>query len=359
MHGLFADGSCWSEVIARLQAAGLNATAVQNPLTTLDEAVAATRRVLARQDGPTVLAGHSFAGMIVTEIGVDPSISALVCVAARAPDTGEDYTTLAKTFPTPPASCQKSRGQRSRELPRGTARRTRHEQRAGIRYRPERRGVGLARAAPARSAIQGPSAHDQSALCGSVVDAILYLLRTGCQWRLLPRCFPPWGTVYHYFRLWGPDGRVDPAAPGLVRADSRCGRPRALPDAGDHGRPVREDDRAGWHPRVRRAQAGQGQEAPHPRRHAGSANRQPGGACQRVGPNGRRAARVRSSTALARPSAPSTPMLATRAVGSQGCCAATPTGSCGLPSAGSAPSRSSAWPGSSSERSRGWAVTGA
>src|SRR5882762_3267467 len=52
VHGLFADGSCWSEVIARLQAAGLNATAVQNPLTTLPEAVASAQRVLARQDGP-------------------------------------------------------------------------------------------------------------------------------------------------------------------------------------------------------------------------------------------------------------------------------------------------------------------
>jgi len=104
VHGLFADGSCWSEVIARLQAAGLNATAVQNPLTTLPEAVAAAQRVLARQDGPTVLVGHSFAGMIVTEAGMHPTVSALVYVAARAPDAGEDYTALAKTFPTPPAS---------------------------------------------------------------------------------------------------------------------------------------------------------------------------------------------------------------------------------------------------------------
>jgi pimeloyl-ACP methyl ester carboxylesterase len=104
VHGLFADGSCWSEVIARLQAAGLNATAVQNPLTTLDEAVASAKRVLAQQDGPTVLVGHSFAGMIVTEAGVDPKVTALVYVAARAPDAGEDYAALAKTFPTPPAS---------------------------------------------------------------------------------------------------------------------------------------------------------------------------------------------------------------------------------------------------------------
>jgi pimeloyl-ACP methyl ester carboxylesterase len=104
VHGLFADGSCWSEVIGRLQAAGLNVTSVQNPLTTLDEAVAAARRVLARQDGPTVLVGHSFAGMIVTEAGVDPKVTALVYVAARAPDAGEDYTALAAKFPTPPAS---------------------------------------------------------------------------------------------------------------------------------------------------------------------------------------------------------------------------------------------------------------
>jgi pimeloyl-ACP methyl ester carboxylesterase len=104
VHGLFADGSCWSEVIARLQAAGLNATSVQNPLTTLPDAVAAAERVLARQDGPTVLVGHSFSGMIVTEAGLHPNVTALVYVAARAPDAGEDYTALAKTFPTPPAT---------------------------------------------------------------------------------------------------------------------------------------------------------------------------------------------------------------------------------------------------------------
>src|SRR5262249_4403261 len=97
VHGLFADGSCWLDVIGRLQSAGLNVTSVQNPLTTLDDAVAATRFVLDRQGGPTVLAGHSFSGMIVTEAGVHPNVSALVYVAARAPDAGEDYTALAKT----------------------------------------------------------------------------------------------------------------------------------------------------------------------------------------------------------------------------------------------------------------------
>jgi pimeloyl-ACP methyl ester carboxylesterase len=104
VHGLFADGSCWTEVIPRLQAAGLHVTSVQNPLTTLPEAVASAERVLARQNGPTVLAGHSFSGMIVTDAGVHPNVSALVYVAARAPDAGEDYTALAKTYPAPPAT---------------------------------------------------------------------------------------------------------------------------------------------------------------------------------------------------------------------------------------------------------------
>jgi pimeloyl-ACP methyl ester carboxylesterase len=104
VHGLFADGSCWSEVIARLQMKGIHVTAVQNPLTTLDDAVAATQRVLDRQDGPTVLAGHSFSGMIVTEAGVHPNVSAVVYVAARAPDAEEDYAALASKFPTPPAT---------------------------------------------------------------------------------------------------------------------------------------------------------------------------------------------------------------------------------------------------------------
>jgi pimeloyl-ACP methyl ester carboxylesterase len=104
VHGLYADGSCWAEIIKRLQAAGYHATAVQHPSTTLEAGVEATQRALALQDGPTVLVGHSFAGMIVTEAGVDPKVSALVYVAARAPDAGEDYTALANGYPTPPAS---------------------------------------------------------------------------------------------------------------------------------------------------------------------------------------------------------------------------------------------------------------
>src|SRR5258708_2414229 len=104
VHGAYADGSCWSEVIGRLQHAGLTATAVQNPLTSLADDVAATRRILALQDGPTVLVGPSWAGTVISEAGVDPKVSALVYVAARAPDAEEDYATLAAKFPAPPAS---------------------------------------------------------------------------------------------------------------------------------------------------------------------------------------------------------------------------------------------------------------
>jgi pimeloyl-ACP methyl ester carboxylesterase len=104
VHGLFADGSCWSKVISRLQQNGINCTSVQNPLTSLDEASEAARRAIAAQSGPTVLVGHSFSGMIVSEVGGDPKVTALIYVAARAPDAGEDYTALAKNYPTPPAT---------------------------------------------------------------------------------------------------------------------------------------------------------------------------------------------------------------------------------------------------------------
>jgi pimeloyl-ACP methyl ester carboxylesterase len=104
VHGAYADGSCWSEVIGRLQAAGLRATAVQNPLTSLADDVAFTQRILALQDGPTVLVGHSWAGTVISEAGADPKVSALVYVSARAPDAGEDYAALAARFPTPPAN---------------------------------------------------------------------------------------------------------------------------------------------------------------------------------------------------------------------------------------------------------------
>jgi pimeloyl-ACP methyl ester carboxylesterase len=104
VHGAYADGSSWSEVIERLQGAGLAATAVQNPLTSLADDVAHTRRVLALYEGPVVLVGHSFAGTVITEAGSDPRVAGLVYIAARAPDAGEDYAALAERFPAPPAN---------------------------------------------------------------------------------------------------------------------------------------------------------------------------------------------------------------------------------------------------------------
>ncbi len=104
IHGAYADGSSWLDVIECLQRSGLIPTAVQNPLASLANDVAHTRYVLGLQDGPTILVGHSFAGTVITEAGTHPSVVGLVYVAARAPDVGEDYTALAKEFPTPPAS---------------------------------------------------------------------------------------------------------------------------------------------------------------------------------------------------------------------------------------------------------------
>jgi pimeloyl-ACP methyl ester carboxylesterase len=103
VHGAFADGSSWAKVIAILQAKGYNVTAVQNPLTSLADDVAATNRALAQQKGPVILVGHSWAGAVITEAGVDPKVAGLVYVAAFAPDADEIIGELGKNYP-PPAS---------------------------------------------------------------------------------------------------------------------------------------------------------------------------------------------------------------------------------------------------------------
>jgi pimeloyl-ACP methyl ester carboxylesterase len=104
VHGAYADGSSWSEIIPLLQQAGMNVTAVQNPLMSLEDDCNYTRRALALQDGPTVLVAHSYGGEVITQTGVDAKVSALVYCAARGPDANEDYTALAKNYPAPPAS---------------------------------------------------------------------------------------------------------------------------------------------------------------------------------------------------------------------------------------------------------------
>jgi predicted alpha/beta hydrolase family esterase len=90
-------------VIKRLQTAGVPATAVQNPLTSLADDVAATHRILAGQRGPVILAAHSFGGTVITQAGTHPAVAALVYIAARGPDAGEDYPALARRFPAAPA----------------------------------------------------------------------------------------------------------------------------------------------------------------------------------------------------------------------------------------------------------------
>lgn len=103
VHGAWADGSSWSRVIPLLQDAGLKVTSVQNSLTTLAQADADVRRALAAQDGPAVLVGHSWSGTVVSDVGGDPKVSALVYVAARAPAAGEDFLALQAKFPNTPA----------------------------------------------------------------------------------------------------------------------------------------------------------------------------------------------------------------------------------------------------------------
>ncbi|AXA23657.1 alpha/beta hydrolase [Pseudomonas putida] len=103
VHGLFADASSWAKVIPLLQAKGLHVTAVQNPTTSLDDDVAAVNRALAQQDGPVILVGHSYGGMVISQAGDSDKVKGLVYIAARAPEAGEDYPALTKRFPAAPA----------------------------------------------------------------------------------------------------------------------------------------------------------------------------------------------------------------------------------------------------------------
>jgi len=102
VHGAFADGSGWRGVYDDLTARGYRVTVVQNPLTSFDDDVAATTRVLDQQDGPTILVGHSWGGTVITEAGVHGNVAGLVYVAALAPDAGETTAQQYEGFaPTP------------------------------------------------------------------------------------------------------------------------------------------------------------------------------------------------------------------------------------------------------------------
>lgn len=98
VHGAFADGSSWSKVIPLLRQKGYHVTAVQNPLTSLADDVAATRRILALQDGPAILVGHSWGGAVITEAGDNPKVAGLVYVAAYAPDAGQSANEASTPF---------------------------------------------------------------------------------------------------------------------------------------------------------------------------------------------------------------------------------------------------------------------
>src|SRR5262245_44199879 len=102
VHGAWADGSSWAKVIPLLEKAGLHAVAVQNPLTSFEDDLVATQRAIALQDGPVILVGHSWGGVVITEAGIDPKVAGLVYVAAFAPDVGAPVGELGKDFPPPP-----------------------------------------------------------------------------------------------------------------------------------------------------------------------------------------------------------------------------------------------------------------
>jgi pimeloyl-ACP methyl ester carboxylesterase len=104
IHGAWADGSSWSGVIERLQADGYRVTAPQFPLTALADDVARLRQVLDRQDGPVIVAGHSYGGEVMTALGTDaPNVAGLVYIAAIAPDQGESLGSLLSQGPVTPA----------------------------------------------------------------------------------------------------------------------------------------------------------------------------------------------------------------------------------------------------------------
>ena len=106
VHGAWVDGSSWAKVIPALESKGLNVVSVQIPLTSLADDVAATKRAIALADGPVLLVGHSYGGVVITEAGADPKVKGLVYIAAFAPDSGESAVTLLKTVPDSPAGAE-------------------------------------------------------------------------------------------------------------------------------------------------------------------------------------------------------------------------------------------------------------
>ena len=106
VHGAFADDSSWSKIVPLLKAKGFRVTTAGNPLTSFADDVAATKRAIAAQDGPTVLVGHSYGGVVITEAGNDPKVVSLVYVAAFAPDAGQSIGEISQAFAKPAGADQ-------------------------------------------------------------------------------------------------------------------------------------------------------------------------------------------------------------------------------------------------------------
>ena len=106
VHGAWADGSSWLKVIPLLEAKGYHVVSVQIPLTSLADDVAATKRAIALQDGPSILVGHSYGGVVITEAGSDPKVSGLVYVSAFAPAEGESVGSISKPYPQTPIGAE-------------------------------------------------------------------------------------------------------------------------------------------------------------------------------------------------------------------------------------------------------------
>lgn len=106
VHGAFADGSSWAKVIPILQAKGYNVIAVQNPLISLEEDVAATKRAIALMEGPVLLVGHSYGGMVITEAGNDPKVVGLLYVCSLVPNDGQSAVDVTSAFPPGPGSAE-------------------------------------------------------------------------------------------------------------------------------------------------------------------------------------------------------------------------------------------------------------
>ena len=106
VHGAFADGSSWSKVIPLLQAKGYTVIAVQNPLSSLGDDVVATKRAIAQMNGPVILVGHSWAGMVISQVGNDPIVAGLVYISALVPKKGQSAGNTTQGYPAAPGTAQ-------------------------------------------------------------------------------------------------------------------------------------------------------------------------------------------------------------------------------------------------------------